>query len=92
MTTVTHEARWGRFIIRLPEGDAALVYAPAGAGVVDFRSTWVPPEARGRGIGGVLVEAALTHARERGLRVIPSCWFVRDWIAAHPEYSELLAD
>lgn len=46
----------------------------------------------GRGLGTVLVKAALDAVRNDGLCVQPQCWFVRDVIAAHPdEYLALVA-
>ncbi|MEO5898694.1 MAG: GNAT family N-acetyltransferase [Ilumatobacteraceae bacterium] len=46
----------------------------------------------GRGLGTVLVKAALDAVREEGLGVQPQCWFVRDYIASHPdEYLALVA-
>lgn len=47
-------------------------------------------EARGRGIGTRLVLHALEDARERGLRVVPSCPFVGEVVERHPEYADLL--
>ena len=39
----------------------------------------------GRGLGSVLVRAALDSARGRGLSVRPDCPFVRAYIARHPD-------
>jgi predicted GNAT family acetyltransferase len=46
---------------------------------------------RGRGLAATLVRGALDDVRERKLRVVPSCWFVADFIEAHPEYADLVA-
>ena len=78
-----------RFVARLPEGDAVLTYRLT-QNRLDIRTTYVPPAARGRGTGGALVEAALLHARAEGLKVIPTCSYVDPWVAAHPEYRDLL--
>ncbi|HEU5171078.1 MAG TPA: GNAT family N-acetyltransferase [Gemmatimonadales bacterium] len=88
---IEHDAVAGRFRIRLPAGVAELAYAPVEEGVLDLYSTYVPPRERGRGVAARLVSAALAHARERGMRVMPSCWYVRRWIDAHPEQEDLLA-
>lgn len=87
---VEHDAAANRFVVRLTAGDAVLSYLPAGAGVLDFRSTYVPPPARGQGIAGRLVRTALDYAREQGCRVIPSCWYVREWVEQNPDYRPLL--
>lgn len=53
--------------------------------------TGVPPELRGRGIAGRLVQAAFDHARAQGLRVEPRCAYASEWIGRHPEYADLVA-
>ena len=55
-----------------------------------FLHTEIGDEYEGKGLGGVLVRAALDSARERGLRVVPSCPFVRGWIERHPDYADLV--
>jgi predicted GNAT family acetyltransferase len=86
---IEHLTAHHRFVARLPEGDAVLTYRLK-EDRLDIRTTYVPPAARGRGTGGALVEAALLHARAAGLKVIPTCSYVGPWVAAHPEYRELL--
>ena len=39
----------------------------------------------GRGVGSALVRFALDDARRRGLRVIPTCPYVRAYLSRHPE-------
>lgn len=40
----------------------------------------------GQGIAGRLAEAALRRAQTEGLDVVPSCSYIRDYIARHPEH------
>lgn len=83
------EAR--RFVAPVDGGDAYVAWAETGEeGTIDYVSTFVPPVARGRGIGTRVVVAALEDARERGRRVVPTCPFVRDVVDRHPEYAEIL--
>lgn len=70
-------------------GRAVAAYQLEGDRIV-FTHTLVPPELEGRGIGSRLVRFALDSARDRGLRVVPQCAFVRAWIERHPEYRDLL--
>ena len=53
--------------------------------------TEVPSAARGQGVGGKIVKAALEEARSRGLQVVPRCPFVGRYIEEHPEYEALVA-
>ncbi len=88
--TVEHDVEARRFTAEGAAGTAVLAYAPAGPGLLELYSTYVPSGDRGRGIAGQLVEAALGYARSEGLRVIPSCWYVAGWIGRHPEHADLL--
>ena len=69
---------------------AVLQYEQAGEQLA-LTHTEVAPELEGRGLAGKLARAALEHARERGLKVVPSCSFVAAYIRRHPEYEPLVA-
>lgn len=43
------------------------------------------------GIGSGLVRGSLADVRARGLRVVPHCPFVADYIRTHPEEADLVA-
>jgi predicted GNAT family acetyltransferase len=60
-------------------------------GALVITHTEVPRELRGEGIGGELVKAVLDDMAARGLKVVPRCPFVADWIEKHPDYRKLLA-
>ena len=47
--------------------------------------TGVPAELEGRGLGGVLVAAAVDQAEEEGQTVVSECEFARGWLERHPE-------
>jgi predicted GNAT family acetyltransferase len=88
---IEHDTEGHRFLVELPAGTAVLAYAPGGDGILELYSTYVPAEARGKGVAAALVEAALGYARAEGYRVIPSCWYVALWIRRHPEHADLVA-
>jgi uncharacterized protein len=52
--------------------------------------TEVSDELEGHGLGSTLVAGALEDIRERGLRLIPICPFVRGYLARHPEQADLI--
>jgi predicted GNAT family acetyltransferase len=58
--------------------------------VLELIHTEVPEPLSGRGIASRLAHAALVYARENGLRVIPTCPFVRSYLERHPEFQELV--
>lgn len=89
--SVEHDTAARRFTLAASTGTAVLVYAPAGPGVLELYSTYVPPGDRGQGLAARLVEAATQYARSQGLRIIPSCWYVAQWLRRHPEHTDLLA-
>lgn len=47
--------------------------------------TEVPEEFRGQGVGGQLVEAALSKARVDDLTIVPWCPYARRWLKEHPD-------
>jgi predicted GNAT family acetyltransferase len=89
--SVEHDRVSHRFTVAASGGTAVLAYAPAGSGRVELYSTFVPPSDRGRGIAARLVQAAVEYARAEGLRIIPSCWYVAQWLRHHPEHADLVA-
>jgi predicted GNAT family acetyltransferase len=56
----------------------------------DFTHTEVAEEYEGQGLASQLIGDALDDARRRGWDVLPYCPFVRDYIAKHPEYRDLV--
>jgi uncharacterized protein len=86
---VTNNRNAQRYEQETDHGLAMLEYRTDGKRI-ELVHTEVPPEAEGRGIAGSLARAALDEARERGVRVIPTCPFVRTFIQRHPEYASLV--
>jgi len=54
--------------------------------------TVVDPGLRGRGLGEVLVAAVLEDLRAQGRAVVPSCWFVAEFIERHPGSADIAGD
>jgi uncharacterized protein len=88
---VEHDPEAHRFTASVASGTAVLAYTPAGPGVLELYSTYVPAADRGKGVAAGLVEAAVAYARSEGLRIIPTCWYVAQWIRQHPEHADLLS-
>jgi predicted GNAT family acetyltransferase len=79
----------GRFEIERDGKIAYLEYSLAG-NVLGLIHTEVPDELRGRGIASSLAETGLQYARENKLKVDVICPSVFDYLAKHPEYSDLV--
>ncbi|HVZ16016.1 MAG TPA: GNAT family N-acetyltransferase [Terriglobales bacterium] len=58
-------------------------------GLLDLLHTEVPAELRGSGVGAELVHSTLTWAREKGLKVLPTCPFVAAFLRRHREFADL---
>lgn len=56
----------------------------------DFHHTLTFPEFRGRGVAAQVVEYALNDSRAAGFSVIPTCWYVEQYISQHREYADLV--
>ena len=56
-----------------------------------FPHTQIESSLRGQGLGARLVQAALDDVRANGDRVVARCWYVAEFIDAHPSYRDLLA-
>jgi predicted GNAT family acetyltransferase len=79
----------GRFELERDGHVATLDYTLAGD-VLALLETQVPESLRGTGIAGMLARTALDYARAHHLRVDVICPFVADYLATHPEYSDLV--
>ena len=67
----------------------AAEYRPMPDHVVMHR-TFIDAAFRGRGIAALVVAGALDDLRARKLGVVPSCWYVAEYIESHQEYRDLL--
>jgi predicted GNAT family acetyltransferase len=86
--TAAHQYR----LVRDGEVLSLADYRPLDDGVtLVFHHTLTPPQHRGHGYAAVLVERALDDVRAAGRKVVPTCWFVDEFIAANPAYADLRA-
>lgn len=65
--------------------------AAGAVGTVELPHTYTMPTFRGRGLAAQVVNFALDDLSARGQIVIPTCWFVAEYIEAHPEFHHLLS-
>lgn len=65
-------------------------YRDTGDAIV-FPHTEIDPAHRGKGLGEILVRAAMDDVKVLGRTVVPTCWFVREFLDANPAYAALRA-
>lgn len=88
---VVHNEAGRRFEIEL-DGDVAFAEYNLVEGGIILHHTLVPEAFEGKGVASRLAKAALGFARERDLKVIPTCPFMAGYIAKHPEWHDVVHD
>lgn len=53
--------------------------------------TETPPALQGRGLASTLVRGMIADARARGLKIVPLCSFIVDYLHRHPEDRDVVA-
>jgi predicted GNAT family acetyltransferase len=74
------------------DGQSAFITYRRSLGVVTLLHAQVPAGRSGHGLGSKLTRAALELARMQGLKVVPRCPFIANYIQKHPEFQDLLAE
>jgi predicted GNAT family acetyltransferase len=77
-----------RYELEIDNALALLVYSMDGK-EMSILHTEVPPQLGGRGIGSKLAHHVLVEARTQGLKIVPRCSFVVDYMKKHPEFDDL---
>jgi predicted GNAT family acetyltransferase len=72
------------------DGEIAYLEYSLSGDVLELTHTEVPKKLRGMGLSSSLAETALNWAREQKLRVDIICPSVKEYIAKHPEYEDLV--
>lgn len=90
---LTDDQAASKFEIRVG-GEVAgyIMYHRRGSRQINLVHTEVGDKFQGAGIAGKLARFALDTARQEHLEVLPSCPYVRGWIAKHPDYLDLVPE
>jgi len=88
-STIRDNATARRFELDV-DGELAVANYRIDGDTILFTHTEVPPHLQGRGIASRLVRGALEAVRTRGLKVVPLCSFVADYIRRHKEVQDLV--
>ena len=81
---IVDDAEHERLVIERADGTAELDYRRQGGRFVVIH-TEVPESARGEGLGGELVQAAVALAASEGLTLVPLCPYARRWLREHTD-------
>ena len=87
---ITDNPDAGRFEIYCDDALAGFAEYTLAPDRVVFTHTEVDDAYEGHGLASKLIRYALDDMRDRGLRVVPRCPFVRKFIEEHQEYAELV--
>ena len=91
MTEVTHNPGQSRYEAHVDDVLAGVAVYQLSDQLVVITHTEVEPAYEGQGIGSALTRFALDDVRRDGARkVLPLCPFVKDWMAQHPDYDDLV--
>jgi predicted GNAT family acetyltransferase len=82
---VVHDETEHRYELRSDGTLLGLIDYRPEPGAVALVHTEIDPRFERQGLGTQLVAGALADLRARGLRVIPVCPFVADYLRRHPE-------
>jgi predicted GNAT family acetyltransferase len=90
MEKVIHNEKAHRFYIKSNEKESFLRYEYINDNLINIITTYVPYEQRGKGLASKLAKQALEYAKQKSLKIIPQCSFVRVYLERNKEYQVLV--
>jgi hypothetical protein len=79
----------GRFEIER-EGEVAYLAYTLSGNILELSHTEIPEKLQHQGLASALAETGLRYARQHNLKVDIVCPSVQQFVAKHPEYSDLV--
>jgi len=86
---ILEKVTFGRFEIERDSEVAYLEYS-MGGNILTLIHTEIPKKLRGLGLATLLAETGLCWARENNFKVDVVCPSVAEYVAKHPEHSDLI--
>ncbi len=83
MDAIRHLPNMHRFVVEEQGEESVLHYRlfdNAGKPAIDFNSTYVPQQSRGKGVAEKLVREGIKWAKEQGYELHASCWYAAKFI------------
>ena len=91
-TEVRDDPEQRRFVLVLDGEPAGKADYRIRDGLTVITHSEVDPKFRGQGLGSELARHTLDLLRRRNARVVTACPFFAEFVAAHPEYTDLVED
>lgn len=88
---IVHNEAESRYELQLEDDVVSVAEYRRDGDRLIFNHTATDPRFQGKGLAAEVVRYALDDVRDRGLSVVPACWFVADFIESNPDYRPLLA-
>lgn len=86
---VVEKPEQNRFELTLDGGSALVAYRREGERLV-LVHTEVPAQFAGQGVGSKLAKGVFELLRASRRKAVVRCEFLRDWLAKHPEYNDVV--
>lgn len=86
MSEVINDKQGSRFLLEVDGSEVYVLYAED-KDTIDLYSTYTTPALRGKGLAEKVVLFAFKYAKEKKIKVIATCWYVKKILEKHPEYS-----
>jgi len=86
---VVEKPEQNRFELALDGGTALVAYQPDGNRLI-LLHTEVPSEFSGQGIGSRLAKGVFESIRASGRKAVIRCPFLKEWVARHHEYDDII--
>lgn len=87
---VVNDKQGSRFVLEVEGNEVYVLYAE-NKETIDLYSTFTPHKLRGKGLAAVVVKTVLEYAKEKNLKVIPACWYVKRFLEKHTEFQHLVS-
>lgn len=88
---IKHDERNREFTLDEKGKGGHLKYEPLNSEVLNYQSTFIDEEIRGKGYEKALVKYALEYAKENNLKIVPTCRMVSTYISRNDQYKSLIA-
>lgn len=91
-TKFVHETDSNRYVMNVDGVLVAVAEYRSNDDSISFTHTYTQPDHRGKGYAAELVKFAMDDVEvNSSQRVLPLCWYVKEWFEANPDRAELLS-